>query len=31
MYAQKLILDYVYDHEATQHNKVYLSQPVGNG
>ena len=31
MSAQKLILDYVYDHEATQPNKVYLSQPVGNG
>ena len=25
----KLILDYVYDHETTQPDKVYLTQPVG--
>ena len=25
----KLILDHVYDHETTQPDKVYLTQPVG--
>ena len=29
MPAQKLILDYVYDHESAQRNTVYLTQPVG--
>ena len=28
---QKQILDYVFDHEATQPDKIYLSQPVGGG
>ena len=28
---QKLILDYVYDHEAAQPGKVYLTQPLGGG
>ncbi|MCF8167374.1 MAG: AMP-binding protein [Rhodoferax sp.] len=27
----RLILDYVFDHEARQPDKVYLSQPVGGG
>lgn len=31
MSQPKLILDYVFDHEATHPNKVYLSQPVGGG
>ncbi len=31
MTQTKLILDYVYDHEAAQPNKVYLTQPVGAG
>lgn len=31
MSPPKLILDYVFDHEATHPNKVYLSQPVGGG
>lgn len=31
MSRQKLILDYVFDHEATHPDKVYLSQPVGGG
>ena len=29
MPAQKLILDYVYDHESAQRDVVYLTQPVG--
>lgn len=29
--ASKLILDYVYDHEAAQPDKVFLVQPVGGG
>ncbi|MBP6816850.1 MAG: AMP-binding protein, partial [Burkholderiaceae bacterium] len=29
MPAQKLILDYVYDHESAQRDTVYLTQPVG--
>ncbi len=29
--APKLILDYVYEHEAAQPDKVFLTQPVGNG
>ena len=29
MPAQKLILDYVYDHESAQRDEVYLTQPVG--
>ena len=31
MPPQKLILDYVYDHEAAQPDKVYLTQPIGDG
>ena len=31
MSQPKLILDYVFDHEATHPDKVYLSQPVGGG
>jgi long-subunit acyl-CoA synthetase (AMP-forming) len=31
MSNQKLILDYVFDHEAAHPDKVYLSQPVGAG
>ncbi|SPE43641.1 AMP-dependent synthetase and ligase [Candidatus Sulfotelmatobacter sp. SbA7] len=31
MSTTKLILDYVYDHEAAQANRVYLTQPVGGG
>jgi long-chain acyl-CoA synthetase len=31
MTKTKLILDYVYDFEATQPDKVYLTQPVGAG
>ena len=27
----KLILDYVYEHEAAQPDKVFLTQPVGGG
>ena len=27
----KLILDYVYDHEAAQPDRVFLTQPVGGG
>jgi len=27
----KLILDYVYDHEAAQPDQVFLTQPIGNG
>ncbi len=30
MPTQKLILDYVYDHEATHPDRVYLSQPTGS-
>jgi len=29
MAKNKLILDYVYDHEASQPDKVYLTQPLG--
>ena len=29
--APKLILDYVYEHEAAQPDKVFLTQPVGGG
>ncbi len=29
--APKLILDYVYEHEAAQPGKVFLTQPVGEG
>jgi long-subunit acyl-CoA synthetase (AMP-forming) len=29
--SDKLILDYVYEHEAAQPDKVYLTQPVGDG
>ncbi len=28
---QRLILDHVYDHEATQADRVFLTQPVGGG
>ncbi|MEJ5999615.1 AMP-binding protein [Paucibacter soli] len=28
---QRLMLDYVYEHEAAQPDKVYLTQPVGGG
>ncbi len=31
MPSQKLILDYIYDHEAALADKVYLTQPTGNG
>ncbi len=31
MTQAKLILDYVYDHEAAQPDKVYLTQPLGGG
>ena len=31
MAQAKLILDYVYDHEATLADQVYLTQPVGGG
>lgn len=31
MSQQKLILDYVFEHEAAQPDKIYLSQPVGGG
>ena len=31
MTQSKLILDYVYDHEARQANRVFLTQPVGGG
>jgi long-chain acyl-CoA synthetase len=27
----KLLLDYVYDHEAGQPDRIFLTQPVGNG
>jgi long-chain acyl-CoA synthetase len=29
--AQKLMLDYIYDHEKNLSSKVFLSQPIGNG
>jgi long-subunit acyl-CoA synthetase (AMP-forming) len=29
--SDKLILDYVYEHEAAQPDRVYLTQPVGGG
>ena len=28
--TQHLLLDYVYDHEASRTNEVYLTQPIGN-
>ena len=28
--TQSLLLDYVYDHEASRTNEVYLTQPIGN-
>ena len=31
MTDSKLMLDYVYDHEAQRGNQVYLTQPVGGG
>ena len=31
MAKNKLILDYVYDHEASMPDKVYLTQPLGQG
>lgn len=31
MIQSKLILDYVYEHEAVHPDKVYLTQPVGGG
>ena len=31
MASDKLILDYVYEHEAAQPDRVYLTQPVGDG
>jgi long-subunit acyl-CoA synthetase (AMP-forming) len=31
MTADKLILDYVYEHEAAQPDRVYLTQPIGGG
>ncbi len=31
MAAKKLILDYVYDHEASRADLVYLTQPTGGG
>ncbi|MGI9133105.1 MAG: AMP-binding protein, partial [Rhodoferax sp.] len=31
MAMQRLILDYVYDHEASRTQQVYLTQPVGAG
>jgi long-subunit acyl-CoA synthetase (AMP-forming) len=31
MPSPKLMLDYVYDHEATHADKVFLTQPVGGG
>ena len=31
MPACKLILDYVYDHEAAQPDRVFLTQPIGGG
>ncbi|MFM2050337.1 MAG: hypothetical protein RL682_828, partial [Pseudomonadota bacterium] len=31
MANNKLILDYVYEHEINLHDSVYLSQPIGGG
>ena len=31
MREQKLILDYIYQHEAAQPERVFLTQPVGGG
>jgi long-subunit acyl-CoA synthetase (AMP-forming) len=31
MTATKLLLDYVYDHEAAHPDRVYLTQPIGGG
>ena len=31
MAASKLLLDYVFQHEAAQPNKVFLTQPTGHG
>ena len=31
MRETKLILDHVYEHEATQSERVFLTQPVGGG
>ena len=31
MYTDKLILDHVYDHEQSQPDRIYLSQPIGHG
>lgn len=31
MAAAKLILDYIYDHESKLADRVYMTQPVGNG
>ena len=31
MAAQKLLLDYIYDHEVALADQVYLTQPVGKG
>lgn len=31
MSTPKLILDYVYDHEAAQPDQMYLTQPIGSG
>ena len=31
MPAPKLILDHVFDHEAAQPDRIFLTQPVGGG
>jgi hypothetical protein len=31
MATEKLILDYVYQHEAAQPDRIYLTQPIGGG
>jgi long-chain acyl-CoA synthetase len=31
MATEKLILDYVYEHEAVQPDRIYLTQPIGGG
>ncbi|HYN60440.1 MAG TPA: AMP-binding protein [Rubrivivax sp.] len=31
MATDKLILDYVYEHEASQPERIYLTQPIGGG
>ena len=31
MPSAKLVLDYVYEHEAAHPNKILLTQPLGNG